>query len=171
MIDEDMREAATRVLDACRRHGLTVATGESCTGGLVAAALTEIPGSSAVLDRGFVTYSNAAKEALLGVPSATLTAHGAVSRQTAEAMAKGTLAHSGSDLAVAVTGIAGPGGGTPEKPVGLVHVAAARKDRIIHRERRFGDVGRSDIRRRSVMEALAMLEELAKGERDRRRVE
>ncbi len=163
MIDEEMRDAAARVLDACRRHGLKVATGESCTGGLVAAALTEIPGSSEVVDGGLVTYSNAAKEALLGVPAATLTAHGAVSRQTAEAMAKGTLARSGTDLAVAVTGVAGPGGGTAEKPVGLVHFAAARDGRVVHRERRFGDIGRADIRRRSVIEALAMLEELATG--------
>ncbi len=161
MIDEEMHAAAERVLNACRRRGLRIATGESCTGGLVVAALTEIPGSSDVVDRGFVTYSNAAKEVLLGVAPATLAAYGAVSRQTAEAMARGALARSGNGLAVAVTGIAGPGGGTPEKPVGLVHLAASSAERTIHREKRFGDIGRSAIRRRSVLEALAMLEELA----------
>jgi nicotinamide-nucleotide amidase len=161
MIDEAMRNAAVRVLDMCRQRRLTVATGESCTGGLVAATLTEIPGSSDVVDRGFVTYSNAAKEALLGVPAATLEIHGAVSRQTAEAMATGALARAGTGLAVAITGVAGPGGGTADKPVGLVHFAAARQGRVIHRERRYGDIGRSEIRRQSVLEALAMLEDVA----------
>jgi nicotinamide-nucleotide amidase len=157
-----IRDGAIRVLDACRRRGFTVATAESCTGGLVAGALTEIPGSSDVLDRGFVTYSNAAKEAMLGVPAAVLGRHGAVSRQTAEAMAAGALAHSGADLAVAITGIAGPGGGNEEKPVGLVHFAAAARDgRRIHREKRFGDIGRSKVRALSVAEALALLERLA----------
>jgi nicotinamide-nucleotide amidase len=156
-------DAAVRVLDACRRRSLTVATAESCTGGLVCGALTEIPGSSDVVDRGFVTYSNAAKQAMLGVPAAVLERHGAVSRETAEAMAAGALAMSGADLTVAITGIAGPGGGTAEKPVGLVHFAAAACDgRHIHRERRFGDIGRSTVRARSVAEALAMLEELAR---------
>jgi nicotinamide-nucleotide amidase len=161
MIDEVMREAAVRVLEACRQRGLTIATAESCTGGLVAATLTEIPGSSDVVDRGFVTYSNGAKQALLGVPAQTLAAHGAVSRATAEAMAAGALARAGTSLAVAVTGVAGPGGGSADKPVGLVHLAAARGGRLIGRERRYGDIGRSEIRRRSVLEALAMLEELA----------
>ena len=161
---DPVRDAAVRVLDACRRRSLTVATAESCTGGLVSGALTEIPGSSDVVDRGFVTYSNAAKQAMLGVPAAVLERHGAVSREAAEAMAAGALAMSGADLAVAVTGIAGPGGGSAEKPVGLVHFAAAARDgRHIHRERRFGDIGRSTVRVRSVAEALAMLEELAAG--------
>ncbi len=159
---DPIRNGAVRVLEACRRRGLTVATAESCTGGLVSAALTEIPGSSEVVDRGFVTYSNAAKEAMLGVPAAVLERHGAVSRETAEAMAAGALAISGADLAVSITGIAGPGGGSAEKPVGLVHFAAAARDgRHIHREKRFGDVGRSAVRARSVAEALAMLETLA----------
>lgn len=157
-----IRDGAVRVLDACRRRGLTVATAESCTGGLVSGALTEIPGSSDVVDRGFVTYSNAAKESMLGVPAAVLERHGAVSRETAEAMAAGALAMSGADLAVATTGIAGPGGGSAEKPVGLVHFAAAARDgRHIHREKRFGDVSRSTVRALSVAEALAMLEMLA----------
>jgi nicotinamide-nucleotide amidase len=162
---EDLARAAARVLEHCRARGLTVATAESCTGGLVAGALTEIAGSSDVLDRGFLTYSNAAKQAMLGVPAAILERHGAVSRETAEAMAQGALAHAPVDLAVAVTGIAGPGGGSAEKPVGLVHFAAAARDgRLIHREKRFGEIGRGEVRLRAVAEALAMLEELADGD-------
>jgi nicotinamide-nucleotide amidase len=164
MIDAALLDAATRVLDACRRRGLLVAAAESCTGGLVAAALTEIPGSSDVFDRGFVTYSNAAKEAMLGVPPAVLDRHGAVSRETAEAMATGALASSQADIAVAITGIAGPGGGSAEKPVGLVHFAcASRQGARLHRERRFGDIGRAAVRRLAVADALAMLENLATG--------
>ncbi len=164
MIEDDIGTLARRVLDACRGRGLKVATAESCTGGLVAGALTEIAGSSDVVDRGFVTYSNAAKHDMLGVPAATLETHVAVSRATAEAMAEGTIAHSNADLSVAVTGIAGPGGGGTDKPVGLVHFAAAARDgRTIHRERRFGDIGRRDVRLMSVAEALAMLEFLAGG--------
>jgi nicotinamide-nucleotide amidase len=159
MIDDAIRDTAARVLDACRTNGLKVATAESCTGGLVAGALTEIPGSSDVLDRGFVTYSNAAKETMLGVPASILERHGAVSRETADAMAAGALTMSNADLAVAITGIAGPGGGTAEKPVGLVHFAAAARDgRRVHREKRYGDVGRSAVRREAVAEALALLE-------------
>ena len=161
MIDDDMRRAAARVLDLCRARALTLATAESCTGGLVAATLTEIPGSSDVVDCGFFTYSNEAKQLVLDVPAATLATHGAVSRQTAEAMARGALAQSGADLAVAVTGIAGPGGGSPEKPVGLVHFAAARDGRLVHREMRFGDIGRGEVRRQSVGVALDLLAELA----------
>jgi nicotinamide-nucleotide amidase len=162
MNNDSIRDAAVRVLDACRMHGLKVATAESCTGGLVAGALTEIPGSSDVLDRGFVTYSNAAKETMLAVPITILERYGAVSRETAAAMAAGALAMSDADLTVAVTGIAGPGGGSAEKPVGLVHFAAAARDgRRIHREKRYGDVGRSPVRAHAVAEALAMLELLA----------
>ncbi len=166
MIDDAIRDAAACVLEACRTHGLRVATAESCTGGLVAGALTEISGSSDVLDRGFVTYSNAAKQTMLGVPAAILEQHGAVSRETADAMAAGALAMSNADLAVAITGIAGPGGGSAEKPVGLVHFAAAARDgRRVHREKRYGDVGRSAVRTQAVAEALAMLELLATGAR------
>jgi nicotinamide-nucleotide amidase len=162
MMGEDVRDAAARVLDTCRTRRLMVATAESCTGGLVAAALTEIAGSSDVVDRGFVTYSNAAKMAMLGVLPETLEASGAVSRQTAEAMAQGAVANSRADLAVAITGVAGPGGGSPEKPVGLVHFATAARDgRLRHREERFGDLGRAEIRRRSVLVALAMLQDRA----------
>jgi nicotinamide-nucleotide amidase len=159
---DDPEAAAQGLIELCRARGLTVATAESCTGGLVAGALTAIAGSSDVLERGFVTYSNAAKEAMLGVPAQTLAAHGAVSRETAEAMVLGALARAPVDLAVAITGIAGPGGGSAEKPVGLVHFAAAARDgRKSHREERFGDIGRAAVRRESVLVALALLAELA----------
>ena len=162
MIDDEMRAAAERVLDLCRARKRTVVTAESCTGGLVAAALTEIAGSSDVVDRGLVTYSNEAKQDLVGVPAAVLAQHGAVSRETAVAMAEGALAQSDADLAVAITGIAGPGGGSPDKPVGLVHFAAASHDgELIAREMRYGDIGRKEVRRRSVLEALSMLATLA----------
>src|ERR1700731_3746438 len=165
MIGDDIREAAERVLAACRRHGLKVAAAESCTGGLLAAALTEIPGSSDVFDRGFVTYSNDAKTAMLGVPAELLATFGAVSRETAQAMASGALERAGVDLAVAITGIAGPGGAMPGKPVGLVHFAAAsRGGRRSHQAREFGDIGRAGVRRYSVRQALAMLRELAEQE-------
>ena len=164
MSDERMEAAATRVLDLCRRRGLKVTTAESCTGGLVAAALTAIPGSSDVVDSGFVTYSNDAKQLMLGVPAAILGAHGAVSREAAEAMARGALARSGADLAVAVTGIAGPSGGSADKPFGLVHFAAAQGGRLIHREERFGDVGRAQVRRLSALVALDLLGNLAEPE-------
>jgi nicotinamide-nucleotide amidase len=155
-------EQAAALLELCRRKQIKVATAESCTGGLVAATLTEIPGSSDVVERGFVTYSNDAKETMLGVPGTTLRTFGAVSRETAEAMAKGALRQSHAELAISVTGIAGPGGGSPEKPVGLVHFAAASKNgQLIHHEKRFGDIGRSQVRHASVVEALAMLRELA----------
>jgi len=166
MADLDTQAAASALLDLCKGRKLLLATAESCTGGLVAGALTDIAGSSAVVDRGFVTYTNEAKTEMLGVPADTLTQHGAVSRETAEAMAKGALAHSRADLAVAITGIAGPGGGSAAKPVGLVHFAAAsRSGRLIHHERRYGEIGRAEVRRRSVLEALAMLSELASGEK------
>jgi nicotinamide-nucleotide amidase len=161
VIDDEVRAAAQAVLEACRRRRLMVTTAESCTGGLVAGALTEIAGSSDVVDRGYVTYSNAAKQTVLGVPAAVLAAHGAVSRETAEAMARGALGRSDAGLAVAITGIAGPGGGSAEKPVGLVHFAAAdRNGRLLHREQRFGEIGRSEVRRLSVLEALSMLNAL-----------
>lgn len=163
MADRETEAAATALLDLCKSKKLMVATAESCTGGLVAGALTDIAGSSAVVDRGFVTYTNAAKHQMLGVPHETIERHGAVSRETAEAMVRGALGHANADLAVSITGIAGPGGGTADKPVGLVHFAAAsRGGNLIHRERRFGDIGRGAVRRLSVLEALAMLTELAK---------
>jgi nicotinamide-nucleotide amidase len=163
MADRETEAAATALLDLCKARKLMVATAESCTGGLVAGALTDIAGSSAVVDRGFVTYTNAAKHQMLGVPNATIERHGAVSRETAEAMVRGALGQAHADLAVSITGIAGPGGGTADKPVGLVHFAAAsRGGNLVHRERRFGDIGRGAVRRLSVLEALAMLTELAR---------
>jgi nicotinamide-nucleotide amidase len=162
MADAELLAAAQAVLDLCRRNKLRIAAAESCTGGLLTATLTEIPGSSDVLDRGFVTYSNEAKTEMVGVPASTLARHGAVSRETAEAMARGALAEAGVDLAVSITGIAGPGGATAGKPIGLVHLAAAARDgRLVHQERNFGDIGRALVRRASVIEALRMLEEFA----------
>ena len=164
MSGSDAKALARSLLDLCRMRKLMIATAESCTGGLVAAALTEIPGSSDVIDRGFVTYSNDAKRSLLGVKATTLANFGAVSKETAQAMAIGALERAKVDLAVSITGIAGPGGATPGKPVGLVHFAAAGRDgRLIHRECRFGAIGRSTVRQRSVIEALRMLMELARG--------
>jgi nicotinamide-nucleotide amidase len=157
-----MIAAARALLALCRTRGLTLATAESCTGGLLTAALTEIPGSSDVMDRGFVTYSNQAKRQMLGVPKRTLEKHGAVSRETAVAMAKGALAHSPADIVAAITGIAGPGGGSKQKPVGLVHIAAAtRHGHLAHIECRFGDIGRGKVREKSVLQAIEMLSELA----------
>ena len=165
MLDDDIVAAGERLLEICRRKKLTIATAESCTGGLVAGMLTEIPGVSSMLDRGFITYSNRAKQEMLGVPAATLEAHGAVSRETAEAMAKGALADAPVDLAVSVTGVAGPDGGSDEKPVGRVHFAAAsRSGQLNHVERRFGDPGRAEIRKRSVLQAIVMLHALAERE-------
>jgi nicotinamide-nucleotide amidase len=164
MSGSDPRAPARALLDLCRARKLTIATAESCTGGLVAAALTEIPGSSDVIDRGFVTYSNDAKRTMLGVKATTLESFGAVSKETAMQMAVGALEEADVDLAVSITGIAGPGGATPGKPVGLVHFAVAARDgRIVHKECRFGAIGRSQVRARSVLEALRMLTELARG--------
>jgi len=162
----DLRRMARRVLDLCRARGLRVATAESCTGGLVAGALTEIAGSSDVVDRGFVTYSNEAKQAMLGVPAFMLKRHGAVSSQTAAAMVKGALKNSLADIAVSITGIAGPGGGSKEKPVGLVYFAAVRRGgRRLAQRRLYGKVGRGRVRALSVVQALAMIETLAKAPR------
>jgi nicotinamide-nucleotide amidase len=148
---------AEQVLDAARKAGVKIATAESCTGGLIAGLLTEIPGSSDVVDRGFVTYSNAAKEKMLGVPRALLEVHGAVSREVAIAMADGALTNSDAQIAVAVTGIAGPGGSTAEKPVGLVHIAVVRTGHeTLHRELRLGAVGRGEVRMKTVEEALLL---------------
>lgn len=162
MSNARLHEAASGLLDLCRAGGLRVATAESCTGGLVAAALTDIAGSSDVVECGFVVYSNAAKEAMLGVPAATLKRHGAVSAETAMAMASGALEHSQADIAVAITGVAGPGGGSKQKPVGLVHFAAASRDgRRLQLRRLFGKIGRRRVREGSVAEALALLQRLA----------
>ncbi|WP_234188754.1 CinA family protein [Shinella sp. NM-101] len=159
---EDIEDTARRIVTDFSARGLTIATAESCTAGLIAGAITEIAGSSNAFDRGFVTYSNAAKQQMIGVSGETLEAHGAVSRPTALEMAEGALLHSNADISVAVTGIAGPGGGSGEKPVGLVHLAAARKGReTLHREMRYGDIGRSAVRLATVRTALEMLVELS----------
>jgi len=156
--DERLMSLAAEILDRARAKGDLITTAESCTGGLVSAALTAVAGSSDVFDRGFVTYSNTAKSEMLGVPYWLIEKHGAVSEDVARAMAGGALTHSNASLAVAVTGIAGPGGGTAEKPVGLVHFAAGRPDGPMHHERVvFGDLGRAEVRRRSVERALSLL--------------
>ena len=153
---------AASLLDLCRARGIKIATAESCTGGLVAALLTEIAGSSDVVERGFVTYSNEAKQECLGVRAETLASYGAVSAQTAREMAEGVLAHSRADIAVSVTGVAGPGGGSADKPVGLVHFGCARRGGVTQVvERRFGDLGRSGVRLASVAQALAMIKAAA----------
>lgn len=157
-IDGDLLAQAAALLAAARACGETVASAESCTGGLLAATLTAIPGSSEMFERGFVTYSNSAKSEMLGVPYWLIERHGAVSEDVARAMAGGVLTHSHASLAVAVTGIAGPDGGTPEKPVGLVYFAAGRRDEPMRSECvLFGDLGRAEIRRRSVERALSLL--------------
>jgi nicotinamide-nucleotide amidase len=151
---------ATALLAAYRLRSLKIATAESCTGGLVAALLTEIPGSSDVLERGFVTYSNEAKQQMLGVPVGTLAEHGAVSALTARAMAEGALKFSRAQVAVSVTGVAGPGGGSAQKPVGLVHSARIGPgEHVAAVERRFGDLGRAHVRRAALEQALKLLEE------------
>jgi nicotinamide-nucleotide amidase len=158
----DLAHLAERLLDLCREQGLRLATAESCTGGLVAGAITAIAGSSDAFDRGFVTYSNAAKEEMLGVPPEIIERFGAVSGETARAMAHGAVERSFADIAVAVTGIAGPGGGSAEKPVGLVHFACLRRHvGVEHVERRFGPQTREAIREASVRQALEMMIEAA----------
>jgi nicotinamide-nucleotide amidase len=165
MLDQETKDAAVALLERCKEKKLTLATAESCTGGLLAAVLTDIPGSSTMVERGFVTYSNDSKQQMLGVPPTTLERYGAVSKETAEAMAKGALAHAKVELAISITGIAGPTGAMPGKPIGLVHFAAAsRSGRLVHHDRHFGDLGRSEVRRRSVLQALVMLNELAEKE-------
>lgn len=153
---------AEEVLAASAARGWMLATAESCTGGLIAARLTDIPGSSAVVERGFVTYSNASKTEMLGVPPALIEAHGAVSEPVARAMAEGALARSGASVAVSVTGIAGPGGGTAAKPEGLVHFACAVDGETRHRRREFGALGRGAVREAAVAEALELVLEMAR---------
>lgn len=167
MFTDALLQQAEAVLSRCRSLGLMTVTAESCTGGLIAAILTEIPGSSDVVDRGFVTYSNAAKTACLGVPAELIAVEGAVSEAVARAMAEGALVHSLGDVAVAVTGVAGPGGGTVAKPVGLVHLATARRGGpTTHRICRFGCQSRGAIRMATVAVALDMLDAAA-GPNDR----
>ncbi len=161
LLPSELLADARKVIDVCREAGLKIATVESCTGGLLAGALTSIAGSSEVVERGFVTYSNEAKSEQVGVPGALIDAHGAVSEEVARAMAEGGIAQSRADLAIAITGIAGPDGGTPAKPIGLVHIAGARDGgETLHLARVFsGD--RDDVRLASVSAGLGLLLSLA----------
>ena len=158
MFSDALINQARLVLGAAEDRRLKIATAESCTGGLIAGLLTEIPGSSSVVERGFITYSNDAKRGMLGVPGDLIADLGAVSEPVARMMAEGALESSKANVAVAVTGVAGPGGGTPMKPVGLVHIAAARENlSILHEAHRFGDIGRREIRLETVRVALDLL--------------
>lgn len=149
---------AELLLADCVAEGLRIVTAESCTGGLISACLCSIPGASSVFDRGFITYSNDAKRDLLGVPGDLMADVGAVSEPVVRMMAEGAVENSNAHMGIAVTGIAGPGGGTRMKPVGLVHIAAARERRaILHEEHRFGDIGREEIRMQAVHAALELL--------------
>ena len=159
MFEVDLRNRASVLLQKCREKGVRLATVESCTGGLVSALLTDISGSSDVFDRAFVTYSNDAKTALVGVPADLIAEHGSVSRQVAISMAEGGMTRSKATLVIAITGVAGPGGGTKEKPVGLVHFAiAAQGKETEHQRCLFGDLGRKSIRQSSMHQALDMFE-------------
>jgi nicotinamide-nucleotide amidase len=149
--------SAAELVRRLTEKGCKIATAESCTGGLVAAAITDVAGSSAVMDRGFVTYSNSAKVEMLGVPHELILAHGAVSVEVARAMAEGALKNSNAVIAISITGIAGPGGGTAVKPVGLVHFACATPQKTVHEEMRFGDLGREGIRAAAVEKALQLV--------------
>jgi nicotinamide-nucleotide amidase len=161
MFDEHLLMLARLTLDEAQQRRLKIVTAESCTGGLIAGLLTEIPGSSLTVERGFVVYSNKAKEEMLGVPGDLIADAGAVSEPVARAMAEGALAESRANIAVAVTGVAGPGGGTPLKPVGLVHFAVARENRpIFHQAMRFGEIGRSKIRLATIETALEMVRKM-----------
>jgi nicotinamide-nucleotide amidase len=161
MAGNETRGAADALIASAKAKALKIATAESCTGGLVAAAITAIPGASAVLERGFVTYSNEAKTEMLGVPAELIERRGAVSQEVALAMVEGALKNSRADIAVAVTGVAGPDGGSEQKPVGLVHIAAAKRGGArLHEERRFGDIGRNEVQAESAVAALALLQKL-----------
>ena len=158
MFPDSLMRLAKLLLKQATEDRLAIAFAESCTGGLIAGAMTELDGASAVVERGFVVYSNRAKTEMLGVSSALIEQYGAVSEEVARAMAEGAMRRSGAQLAVSTTGIAGPTGGTPAKPIGLVHFAAARAGQTtLHLECRFGDIGRAEIRMRSVEEALKLL--------------
>lgn len=157
LFSNDILDRARRVVAACKDHGLALATAESCTGGLIAGAITEIAGASDVFERGFVTYSNEAKVELLGVPETIIDGNGAVSEPVARAMAEGALTNSGALVAVAVTGIAGPGGGSPEKPVGLVHLACAQRGKSTLHVRAVFSGDRTGIRLATVAAALDLI--------------
>jgi len=156
MFDDATLQLAEKTVMALKKANLKIVTAESCTGGLIAGALTSIPGSSEVVYGGFVTYANGAKISMIGVPKTLIEQFGAVSEQVAGAMARGALARSSADIAIAVTGVAGPGGGTKEKPVGLVCFASATAHNICAKQVRLGDIGRDQVRLATVNAALAM---------------
>ena len=172
LFPEALRTQATSILETCRKAGVMVTTAESCTGGLIAAVLTEIPGASAVIDRGFITYSNAAKIALLDVPAYVLETCGAVSESVARAMAKGALMHCPAvHFAIGVTGIAGPNGGSPARPVGLVHIAVARRDGVTLHQKALFSGERTNVRLATVAAALALLAVGIQGPRKEKGIE
>lgn len=161
MYSDDIIKLATEVLELARSNGHKIATAESCTGGLIIGALTEIAGSSDVVDRGFITYSNLAKQQAVLVNPVTLDTYGAVSEETAAEMVGGALTESEASIAVSVTGIAGPGGGSIEKPIGLVHIAAQKLGAIpLHEKHEFGDIGRTNVREKTVRAALKLLKKI-----------
>ena len=159
MFSEALLSISRRLLDRARESGMRITAAESCTGGLFSALMTEIPGSSKVFERGFVVYSNRAKQEMIGVPGELIADHGAVSEAVAIAMAEGAISASRADLSVAITGVAGPSGGTALKPVGLVHFAVASKKGLVFTEAcRFGDVGRTEVRRKSLIKSIELLQ-------------
>lgn len=164
MFDAEIANLAKRAIETLIAHDMTIATAESCTGGLIAGALTSISGSSAVVYGGFVTYANEAKMKMIAVPEQVLAEFGAVSEQTARAMAEGALRASGADIAIAVTGVAGPTGGTDEKPVGLVYFGCATTHETYYQERRYGDLGRDEIRMATVVTALKMVADVTRSD-------
>ena len=160
MFEDRLLNLARLLLDDAQQKRLRIVTAESCTGGLLAGLLTEIPGSSKVLERGYVVYSNRAKQEVLGVPGDMLADFGAVSEAVARSMAEGALENSRANISIAITGVAGPGGGTPLKPVGLVHIAAARENfPIMHQACRFGEIGRANVRLEALKTAMTMLQQ------------
>ena len=161
MYSDKIKNLSSELLELCRINNLHIATAESCTGGLIIGALTEIAGSSEVVDRGFITYTNHAKMEMLDVSKETLKIDGAVSPETAIAMVQGAIKNSSANIAVSVTGIAGPGGGTDQKPVGLVHIAVMKRGHDpVHQEHRFGDIGRTNVREETIIAALGLLKDI-----------
>lgn len=157
MFEADVTARAAALIGICRQHNLLLSTAESCTGGLIAGLITSIPGSSDVFDAGFVTYSNEAKTRMIGVPAHLIAAFGAVSAEVARSMALGAIENSRAGMSIAVTGVAGPGGGTPNKPVGLVHCAVAlRNGKVSHNELRLGAIGREEVRLATIRHAIDM---------------
>ena len=163
MFSDALTAQAHALLENCRQRGVKIATAESCTGGLISGCLTEVAGSSDVVDRGFVTYSNEAKIELVSVPAGLIEEFGAVSEDVARAMAEGALAVSRVDYAVAVTGVAGPGGGTAKKPVGLVHMACSGRDTSTQHERHVFAGDRSEVREQTVARALRLVDKVVSG--------